>query len=187
VERTVVTRKPQAAGISLIEVMIAALILTISLLAVAMTMTQGMLSMFISQEQLIAKQKAREALESVFTSRSTTDLQFVDLQAKASGGIFVSGWQALREMGTDGIALTDDDASAPYETVYLAGPDGILGNLDDEQRQLDNFQRQITFSDVLLGSGAVDEDIRRVTVDVRFLVNGRWWSVSVSSYISRFA
>jgi prepilin-type N-terminal cleavage/methylation domain-containing protein len=182
-----VVRARRESGVTLIEVMVAMIILTVSMMAVGMTMAQGILASFISQEQLIAKQKAREALESVFTSRSTTDLEFSDLETLGDGGIFVSGWQPLREMGADGLALTSDDASEPIETVYLAGPDGVLGSADDEEHELNNFERRITFSPVLLGSGEEDEDIRMLTIDVRFLVNGRWWTVSVTSYISRFA
>lgn len=174
-------------GFTLMEVMMAILILTVALLAVAMTMSQGIMSTFIAQEQLIAKQKAREALESVFTSRSTTDLQFADLQTQGDGGIFVPDWMPLRGMGTDGVALTDDDAGEPIETVVLAGDDGILGTPDDIERTLDNFQRRISFSDVLRPSGGIDEDIRMVTVDVRFSSRGVWWTVTVNSYISRFA
>jgi len=185
-DRTDLKRRLES-GITLIEVMVAMVVLTVSLLAIVMTMAQGILMTFLSQENLIAKQKAREALESVFTSRSTTDLQFTDLESTADGGIFLSDWQPLRGMGADGLALTDDDADTPVETLYLAGPDGILATSDDETRQLTNFERRITFSQVLLASGSVDEDIRMLTIDVRYLLNGRWWTVSVSSYISRFA
>jgi prepilin-type N-terminal cleavage/methylation domain-containing protein len=174
-------------GFTLMEVMMAIVVLTVALLAVALTMSQGIMSTFIAQEQLIAKQKAREALESVFTSRSTTDLEFTDLQTQGDGGIFVSDWTALRGMGADGIALTDDDAGEDIETVVLAGSDGELGTPDDIERVLNNFQRRISFSDVLRPGGGVDEDIRMVTVDVRFANRGVWWTVTVNSYISRFA
>jgi hypothetical protein len=90
-------------------------------------------------------------------------------------------------MGTDGIALTDDDIGEPIETVVLAGDDGVLGTADDIERTLNNFQRRISFSDVLRPGGGIDEDIRMVTVDVRFSTRGVWWTVTVNSYISRFA
>jgi Tfp pilus assembly protein PilV len=45
------------AGVTLIEVMIAALILTTALLSIAMTMVQGISASYYTQEQLIAKQK----------------------------------------------------------------------------------------------------------------------------------
>jgi Tfp pilus assembly protein PilV len=175
------------AGISMIEVMISSLILTVSLLAVAAAMGQGIKAMNIVQEQLIAKQKARETLESVFTSRSTQNVTFDQIQSEGDGGIFLDGFQAVRGMGVDGIANTDDDAATPIETISLPGPDGLLDTADDETRTLTNYTRKVTFSEVLLPSGTTDEDIRKVTVEVRFVVNGHPWTVSVSSLISRYA
>jgi hypothetical protein len=169
------------------EVMIATVIVTVSLLAVAMTMTSGMSAMFVTQEQLIAKQKAKETLEAAFASRSTTNLQFDDLESKSKGGIFTEGWQPLHQMGVDGIALTDDDDDAPIETINLVGPDGLLGTSDDQTRRLTAFERRIFFTPVLLKPDVVDEDIRMMTVEVRFKANQRWTTVAVHSYISRFA
>lgn len=143
--------------------------------------------MFVTQEQLIAKQKAKETLEAVFASRSTTDLEFVDLESMTNGGIFLEGWQPLHQMGGDGIALTTDDDDAPIETVTLVGPDGLLGTSDDQTHQLTDFQRRIFFTPVFLKPDVVDENIRMMTVEVRFKANQRWTTVSVHSYISRFA
>ena len=103
-------------GISLLEVMMAAFIMTVALMGIAMTMVQGIASMFYTQEQLIAKQKAREALESVFTARSTQNVTFAQLQnTTITGGIFLTGYQPIRGMGTDGIANTADDAATALE------------------------------------------------------------------------
>lgn len=174
-------------GLGLIEVMIASLVVTVSLLAIAMAMTAGVYAILVTQEQLVAKQKAKETLESVFASRSTTDLEFKDLNSKTDGGIFVEGWQPLYGMGADGIALTDDDDETPVETINFVGPDGVLGTDDDDVRQLKEFQRRVAFTPVLLSSGSVDEDIRMITVEVRFKSHQRWMTVSVHSYLSRFS
>jgi type II secretory pathway pseudopilin PulG len=172
-------------GMTLIEVMLAAFIITVSLLAIAMTMGAGINAMFIVQEQLIAKQKAREAMESVFTARSTQNIAFSDIRGLAAEGIFYDDWQPIREMGLDGIANTEDDGD--LEEIAFPGEDGELGTGDDERRPLANFERKITFSDVLTLDDEVDEEIRKITVDVRFQIRGRWYTVSVSSYISKFA
>ena len=37
------------------------------------------------------------------------------------------------------------------------------------------------------GNLSVDPDIRQITVDVRFKIKGKYWYVTVSSLISRFA
>jgi len=178
---------PQS-GVGLIEVMIAALILTVALMAVGMTMVQGVFAMYITQEQLVAKQKAREALESVFTARSTQNITFDQIRNAGAGGIFVDGYAPVRLMGNDGIANTADDGSEPIETVTFPGPDGLLGTGDDETRVLSDFERRIVISTVMLPNGIdPDPDVRRITVNVRFLVRGLWRTVTVSSFISRFA
>jgi hypothetical protein len=150
-------------------------------------MAQGISATYFTQEQLIAKQKAREALESVFTARSTQNITFDDLRNTASGGIFLSGFQPIRGMGTDGIANTGDDGAAPLETISFPGNDGALGTADDEVRVLNDFQRQITISNVLTTGGSIDEDIRQITIDVRYSIRGVWRTISVGSYISRFS
>src|SRR5262245_28576826 len=110
------------AGLSLIEVMISVLIIAVALLSIAMTMVQGVSAVFFTQEQLIAKQKAREALESVFTARSTQNITFAQIQNDSvTGGIFLSGYQSIRGTGTDGIANTSDDSATPVETLNFPG------------------------------------------------------------------
>jgi type II secretory pathway pseudopilin PulG len=173
-------------GISLLEVMIAALVLTTALLSIAMTMVQGVSATYHAQEQLIAKQKAREALESVFTARSTQNVTWAQVRNVGDEGIFVSGFQPIREMGIDGIANTNDDSGEDIETLTYPGGDGELGTEDDQTRALTSFQRSITINDLNVGDD-VDPDIRLITVEVRFQARGVWHSVRVSSYISRFA
>jgi hypothetical protein len=182
-----VARGNSESGVSVVEVLIASLILTVALLAAGMTMIQGVFAMHITQEQLIAKQKAREALESVFTARSTQNILFDQIRNTGAGGIFTAGYAPVRQMGTDGIANTADDGSEAIETVTLPGDDGLLGTADDLNRPLTDFERRIVISDVLLPNNNVDPDVRRITVDVRFLVRGIWRTVTVSSFISRFA
>src|SRR5690606_34731626 len=138
-------------------------------------------SVLISQEQLIAKQKAREALESVFTARNTQNIVWDDIQNTGSGGIFASGYHDLRRAGPDGISNTADDALEPIETLTLPGPDDSLGTADDEIRELTLFERQVTITDVLLANGAVDPDLRRVEVAVRFRFRGFQRSLRLST------
>jgi hypothetical protein len=52
---------------------------------------------------------------------------------------------------------------------------------------LTNFERRIFFTPVMLKPDLADPDIRMMTVEVRFRVNRQWFTVSVHSYISRFA
>jgi len=175
-------------GLSLIEVMISSFIICVSLLAIAMTMVQGILAVYYTQEQLIAKQKAREALESVFTARSTQGVTFAQIRNdNVEGGIFLTGFQTIRAMGVDGIANTADDAETDIETLTYPGPDGLLGTGDDEKLPLTSYERKITITDVLDVDGRVDPDIREITTEVRFKSHNIWRSIVVSSFVSRFA
>jgi hypothetical protein len=180
-------KKTSESGMGLLEVMMAAVFLTVALMAIGMTMTEGLASMFMVQEQLIAKQKAREALESVFTARTTQNITFDLIQNVSAGGVFLDGFQSIRGTGADGIANTADDAAQPIETVRFPGPDGQLGNGDDITRTLTAFQRSVAISNVLLANNTVDPDIRKITVVVQYKVKGVWFSVTTSSLISRFS
>ncbi len=172
-------------GGTLIEVLISSFILTVALLAVAATLGAGVSAMFIAQEELIAKQKAREGLESVFTARNTQNITFDQIRNASNGGIFLDGFQPVKTMGNDGIVNTADDGS--IETVALAGKDGLLGTTDDEIRSLGIFERKVTIANLLTQTGSVDSDIRQITIDVRFQVRSVWRTVSINSYISRFS
>ncbi len=174
-------------GISLVEVMVSTGFLAVTLMGVALTMTTAIVSANVSQEQLLAKQKAREAMESVFTARNTQNITFAQIQNVANAGIFADGFQALRETGLDGIANTADDAAANVETVSLPGLDGVIGTGDDRVRDLStSFDRRITISDVLLPNNTVDPDIRQVQVQVRYTFRGTTRTVTLTSRIARF-
>jgi hypothetical protein len=179
--------KSSESGVTLIEVMIASLLLTVGLLTAAMTMGSGISALYISQEELIAKQKAQEALESVIMGRNTQEFGFDQIQNVAAGGKFVAGFQPIQAMGNDGIPNTNDE-SGPVETLIFPGPDGLLGTADDATMSLSNYQRRITISNVMLPSPStnVDPDIRRIDVDVQYVVKGQTKVVRVSSLVSRF-
>jgi type II secretory pathway pseudopilin PulG len=181
------TRRCDESGATLIEVLISTVVLGVGLMGAAQTMGTAVSSVLISQEQLIAKQKAREALESVFTARNTQNVVWNDVRNTSAGGIFLSGFQDLRETGTDGIANTADDAAAALAAITLPGPDGNLGTGDDVVRVLDSFERRIAVSDVLLPNDEVDPDIRKVEVEVRYQFRGLSRTVRLSTLISRFS
>jgi type II secretory pathway pseudopilin PulG len=179
--------KQSERGITLIEVMISSFFLTVALLAVAMAMGQGIAASYTMQEQLIAKQKAQEALESVIMARNTQQIGFTQIQSTASGGVFLSGFQPIQGMGTDGIPNTADD-TGPIENITFPGPDGILGTADDVTVSLTNYQRQITISTINLPNDTnPDPDIRRIDVDVSYVVRGVTKTVRVSSLVSRYS
>ena len=160
-------------GFSLLEVMISTVIVTVGLLAVVGSFGAAIASTQSAQEDLIAKQKALEAVESIFTSRNTQQIVFGQIANASSGGIFKDGYQPLLAAGQDGLVGTVDDTGFPgcpggIECLMLPGADGILGTADDIQLTLDNFSRQILITPVLNPDGTVNPNLKQITVNVQY-------------------
>jgi type II secretory pathway pseudopilin PulG len=162
-----------AAGFTLIEALVAMLILTVGLLGLAQAFFLGMRHMSTSSANLIAREKAREAVESVHTARDTRIITWAQIRNVSSGGVFVDGAQDLRKpvsatelANDDGLINTADDAAYPLETLRDPGPDRILGNADDIVTPLSGFQRQIQ----ILELNPVNPDLRQVIVTITYQV-----------------
>ncbi len=170
----------ETAGYSLLEVMMAMSVSVIGLVSLLALFSQSVATMFLVQEELIAKQKARETLESVYTARNT-QVSFADIETISDGGIFEDGFQPLKLSGNDGLIGTSDDGTV--ETLHLPGPDGLLNEGGvDVIRPLTNFERQMEISPV--GSYP---DLRQITVTVRYTTSQGWQrSFQTSSYVSRY-
>lgn len=177
-ERVVTTRQ---SGFSLIEVMISIAILTVGLLAVIGTFATALQSTRWAQEDLIAKQKALEALESIYTARNTSQITFAQIANIGAGGIFTDGYTQMLAAGNDGLVGTADDANfaangpcpAGVENIRLPGPDGILGNADDTCMSLANFSRQILIGPVLQQPGNVlNPNLKQITVNLQYFRPG---------------
>ena len=181
-------------GFSLIEVMISIVIVMVGLLALAGTMGLALASTSNSQEDLIAKQKAMEAVESIYTARNTQQLGFAAIaNVNAAGGIFNVGYQPLLAAGPDGLVGTNDDQNYPgcpggVECINLPGSDGVLGTADDVQMSLQNFQRQITITNVLQPDGTPNPNLKQVQVDVQYTKAGaaRTRTYTTIAYISSY-
>jgi Tfp pilus assembly protein PilV len=86
-------------GFGLIEATMASAILVVGLAALAGLFGQSLTFLLYTREDLIAKQKAREALESVYSARNDATVGFAGIQNTNNGGIFterisaaVPGW-----------------------------------------------------------------------------------------------
>jgi prepilin-type N-terminal cleavage/methylation domain-containing protein len=158
------------AGFSLLEVVVAMSILVVGLLGLAQTFYVGMSLVSTSSPNLIAREKAREAIESVHTARDTRVIQWARIRNVAApdcspwpgtvangGGSFVAGELPMRTPGPDGLVNTIDDVGVEASP----GPDNILGNADDIP--LTGFTRQITICDV-----AGNPDLRQIVVTIRY-------------------
>ncbi|HEX5433196.1 MAG TPA: hypothetical protein VFY05_03075 [Candidatus Angelobacter sp.] len=172
--------------------MVAAVVLAAGLLSVFSLFAYSLSTLQTSQEDLIARQKAKEGMESVFSARDSSQITFDQINNQANGGIFLDDFSLIYDPpGADGIANTADDAtsgSSQIDAIVLPGPDGILGTADDVREPLTNFQRRITISPVLIsGTGKVNSNLRLVTVTVKYTVpqfGNRQYQVS--AYVSKF-
>jgi prepilin-type N-terminal cleavage/methylation domain-containing protein len=174
------------AGFSLVEVIIAVVILSVGLMALLAVFAQAVSATKFSREDLVAKQKAREALENVYSARNDTSITFADIQNVSSGGIFTDGFQPLYLAGANGIAGTAQDTTT-LDSMRLPGPDGRLGTGDDVTVPLVNFQRQILITNLTNADGSVNPDLRSIAVTVRIASPGRpTRDFVVTGYISRY-
>jgi len=174
-------------GFTLLEVMIAVVVLVIGLVGTLSVFTYGIQAVQFAQEDIIAKQKAREALESIYGARNTSQISYDIIQNVSGGGVFLDGWQTLRVAGNDGIIGTADDGAV--ETLHLPGPDAVYGTADDVYTPLSNFQRQIQITNIPI-PGGVNPDMRQVAVSVQYtaggFMGGAARTYTITSYISRF-
>lgn len=174
-------------GFTLLEVAIASVILTIGLVGILALFSAALGRMASAQEELIARQKCREALESIYAARNSSQITFDQINNVINGGIFVDNLQPLNRPGADAIIGTSDDSSDIMDYVETPGPDGILGTGDDVKRPLSEFQRQITISPVLKSDGSTNQDLRQIDVTITYRTSPQGIrTYTTSGYISRF-
>ena len=90
-------------GFGTVEVLAAFFVLTVALTSLLALMAHGVATMKLVEDDIIAKQKAREALESIYTSRNTQQITFDMINNTTTiPGIFLAGFQPLREANPAG-------------------------------------------------------------------------------------
>jgi prepilin-type N-terminal cleavage/methylation domain-containing protein len=171
------TSRPAQRGFTLIETMIAIAIMGIGIITLIAAFGTAVGAAQNAEENLIARQKTLQAMESIYTARNTQQVSFAQVANIASGGIFTNGPTALWAAGPDGLVNTADDtpyaASGPCpagpECVVLPGPDGILGTADDVGLSLANFTRTIQINSVLQSDGVtINPNLKQVVVTVTY-------------------
>jgi prepilin-type N-terminal cleavage/methylation domain-containing protein len=176
------TSRPSAqSGFTLIETMIAMAIMGIGIVTLIAAFGTAVSATQNAQENLIAREKALQAMESVYTARNTQQITFSQIANVASGGIFTNAATQLLCPGPDGLVNTTDDVNCPAsgpcaagpECVVLPGPDGILGTADDLPMSLGNFTRQIQINPVLESDGVtVDPTLKQIVVTITYTTGG---------------
>ena len=173
-------------GFGMLEATVASVILVVGLVGLAGLFSQSLTFLQYTREDLIAKQKAREALESVYSARNDATIGFAGIQNVSNGGIFIDGFNPLFLAGANGVVGTTGQTSI-LDRQILPGPDGVVGTADDEIIPLINMQRQILIQPLIDSTGNVSPDVRQITVTVQVTSPGRAArNYTVTGYISRF-
>ncbi len=179
--------RPTERGFSLIETVIAMGILATGLLSMAGVFTLGLAHMSTSSANLIAREKAREAVESVHTARDTQTITWAEIRNVSQGGVFLDGGQPVRSACTDGLVNTADDTTCGVEVLTEPGSDNLLGTADDVQIPLDNYTRKVEISDLLDEDGNLNETLRQIVVTIDYHVGGISRTYTLTTYISSFS
>jgi len=159
-------------GFTLIEVLIAMAVMVTGLLAVAYGIGLGMEAVQMSTMDSIAREKAREAIEDVFTARDTAAVNFSEIcNIPTSGGnpnncLFVNGFTPMYTADSLGLVNTTAAALNSIETYQTPGPDGILGTADDVFYSLTSFQRSIQVTTLSSSDGYTI--LAQVTVTIQY-------------------
>lgn len=173
VPRAVRRRSPGDEGFSLVETMVAMFLLTVGVLGLAQVFVVGMRHVSGSTPGLVAREKAREAIESVHTARDMRVITWAQINNTSAGGVFAVGPRPLLQPGSDGLVNTADDGtdctpaslSSPcYDAVVAPGPDAVLGTADDVRTELRDFTREIQIRELVPASPT----LRELRVILRF-------------------
>lgn len=181
-------------GFGLLEAFIAMVIMMVALMALAQVMYAGIAVAGTSTQNLVAREKAREAVESVHTARDTFTTPWAGIRNVTApagcpagttgngGGVFILGSDddEMLAPGPDGLVNTADDT----EVESLPGVDGEFGTDDDVP--LVGYTRQILICDV---DG--NPDLRQIIVTIGYessnAVGERRRQYRLTTLISRFS
>lgn len=177
------TRSNSEKGFSLIEVLIAILIMTIGILAMLSAISYAMVREQGAESRNTARQLTSSALESIFAARDLrnsnllNNWEAVNNDDAVTPGIFASDWTPIREdAGKDGIHGTADDACA-------SGTSCVAGGYTNSSSEIDGYERKIEISDI------VEPDIpnvrkRKVEISVRYYAGQLSQTESITTIIA---
>lgn len=182
------TERRRQSGITLLEVLISMVVLTVGLVGVLGVLGIAVKATQASQENSVAKTVADQALESILTARETANISWSSIANTTNGGIFLTNFQPVCNAGADGIYGTADDCASGEETLQLPGPDGIFGTADDVFLPLNNYQRQIVLTSDPSCGGAPGCNLMDVTITVQFQTANFQvpQTYTLSTYISEY-
>ena len=181
-------RGRQQAGFTILEALIAIVILSFGILSLAAVYAQGIQVASMTQLDYIAEKKAEEAVETIFAARDSKQLAWTNVRnvTGAGGpndGVFLVGAQSLLAAGPDGLYGTADDNAANPDVVIIGpGPDKILGTADDVVMSLGGMKRTIVIADVPGEPG-----LRQITITMAYRAGALARQYTLVSYIAQFS
>jgi prepilin-type N-terminal cleavage/methylation domain-containing protein len=191
-------RKQAEGGFSLLEVLISMVVLTVGLVSLLGVFGLAMASTQTSQQDMIAKQLANEALESIVTARNTSQIGWDDIQnvgaltcssGATSCGIFLVGPNPVYLPATSGTnaGIVGTSNHLGVQVLQGPGPDGIYGTPDDVTIPLTGYQRTILISAVT-DNGNLVTTLRKVDVTMQYSTSqtNLQKTYVLSSYISQY-
>jgi prepilin-type N-terminal cleavage/methylation domain-containing protein len=171
-------------GFSLIEVMMAMVIMLVGILGALEAITSSVLSMQGSEKRTISKEVVRSSMETIFSIRDLlafdsqvggTQYSWPALQSASNGGMFLDGWTPIRQTpGVDGVFGTGDDACP-------AGNACVVNGITNNSPVLAGYQRKVDVQDII-ENGVVRK--RLFTIRVRYFVGGLQRELSQSTIIA---
>jgi type II secretory pathway pseudopilin PulG len=182
-------RRPNPrSGFTLLEAMIAIVILSFGILSLAAVYAQGIQVANMTQMDYIAEKKAEEAVETIFAARDSklllwTNIRNVTGSGGVNDGVFLVPPQPLLAAGPDGLYGTaDDDPANPDVVIIGPGPDKILGTADDVVMPLRSMTRTIAIADVPGESG-----LRQITITITYTAGSLSRQYTLVSFIAQFS
>lgn len=164
-------QRKNESGFSLIETIIALVVLLIGILASMTAISYGVLSMQEAEKRSLAKEAARSTMETVFSIRDMQafdpqtgypyDWNTIQISNGSNTGVFLDGWTPIRENpGDDGIFGTADDACSGTGSC-------TVGAYTNTSAIVTGLERKIEIYDI------VENNVvrkRRITVRIRYYV-----------------
>ena len=178
-------------GFTLIETMIAIVILSFGILSLAAMLADGIAYMDMSQYDYIAQQKASEAIESIYTARDLGQATWSTIcnvgSAVCTGGIFVNGAEPLCDPGPDQIIGTADDftgssCAVASDSIWMPGSGGTYSSGSKLPLTAYNFKRTIT-----IAAFPSVANLRTITVLVTYQTGRFNRSYTLTANISNFS
>jgi hypothetical protein len=170
---------------------VAITLLTVGVMSLVGVMALGLHTVGSSSALLIAREKAREAVESVHSARDTGELAWARVRNAADGGVFLNGMQDMRLPGADGLVNTiDDGAIEVIQAPQAPGPDGVLDTADDRMSPLspNEFQREVLITTLNRdGTTTVNPNLRQITVRIRYRVRNSWQIYQLTTFVSAYS